>query len=166
MDKQTFLTRVDGHGYANYSDWPDIADDLTPGDRAIIANLPHGSGINYAWHVDLAYDDDGNTEEIRCSNSYHAMDGAGFYRCSIGFDVTWAPGDFEHFTLESEADYDRCTAQEEMCIECKQRNDFSADDCDFCEGTCSACYDLDDYLHETIGMASYWANKDKVPVTA
>jgi hypothetical protein len=41
---------------------------------ALVNALPHGSGIDSDWHVEVAQN--GN---VRCCNSYHAMDDNGMY---------------------------------------------------------------------------------------
>lgn len=53
------------YGYSHHTDWGSLPDS----EAYIIANLPHGSGIDYNWEIEY------NTAgKIVAYNAYHAMD--------------------------------------------------------------------------------------------
>ncbi len=59
----------------------------------IEANLPHGSGINYDWEIDIK-----NSKYVVCKNAYDRMDENGFYDGIFPFKVIFTPNGFNvHF---------------------------------------------------------------------
>ena len=68
-------------GYSSQINWSKF----TAQERAIIENLPHGSGIDADWTADKA------RGTIVCHNSYHCMDEMGGYDGWVNFTVTIKP---------------------------------------------------------------------------
>ena len=55
--------------------------------------LPHGSGINYDWQIDIK-----NSKYVVCKNAYDRMDENGFYDGIFPFKVIFTPNGFSvHF---------------------------------------------------------------------
>jgi len=77
-------------GYSQLIDWESIPDS----EAAIIENLPHGSGIDASWDIQV------NTAgKIVAYNSYHVMDEYGYYVGWADFSIRWTPGDAVNFRL-------------------------------------------------------------------
>lgn len=53
----------------------------------VLQNLPHGSGIDYDWEIEVKPD------RIVCDNAWHLMDEFGYYDCVLPFRVTIYPDD-------------------------------------------------------------------------
>jgi hypothetical protein len=104
--------------------------------------LPHGSGIDNNWVIEHQGD-----MLFECYNSYHAMDGNGFYCGWIDFTVT-----FNAITKEIEVETDKKQAK---AIE----DEYMSPDQDECCGDCfdycpCPCFDdLEDMLYETVEIA-------------
>jgi hypothetical protein len=52
---------------------PDLVEHL------VLQNLPHGSGIDYDWEIEVKPD------RIVCDNAWHLMDEFGYYDCVLPF---------------------------------------------------------------------------------
>ena len=76
-------------GYSSQINWSKF----TAQERAIIENLPHGSGIDADWTADKA------RGTIVCHNSYHCMDEMGGYCGWADFSIRWTPGQEKDFRL-------------------------------------------------------------------
>jgi len=77
-------------GYSSSIDWSQFSTE----ERALLEDLPHGSGIDCDWHIEKA-----KSGKIVAHNSYHCMDDMGGYCGYADFSIRWTPGQEKDFRL-------------------------------------------------------------------
>jgi hypothetical protein len=76
-------------GYSSTINWEQFTDK----EKVILESLPHGSGIDYDWHIEKQ-----KNGKIKAFNAYHGMNDWGMYVRSVDFSVTFHsdnPGEFK-----------------------------------------------------------------------
>jgi len=77
-------------GYRSDIDW----DAFSEREKAVIAALPHGSGIDGDWYCEKQ-----QNGKVACYNSYHVMDENGFYRAWADFSIRFREDAWDDFRL-------------------------------------------------------------------
>lgn len=123
-------------------------------DEIIIDMLPHGSGINYDWHVVIK-----DNETILCHNCYDTMDEYGSYRETIDFTAEYNFSFYDGLLKLKLTDLDlSCDALPlDVYIKNLENDDemenklLSIDDDEVIDNT-AHLYGLDDYLWQTLDI--------------
>lgn len=82
-DGETYTERHAMCGQITVRSWRDWEGIMAA--RRILFSLPHGSGVNYDWHIDQHKS---NRRKFTCANAYDAMDEYGGYCHCCPFSVT------------------------------------------------------------------------------
>lgn len=126
----------------------------------IINILPHGSGFDSDWVIDTEDD-----QFIKLSNSYHAMDGNGFYSGWLHFIINLGRPDFkenEEFDsyFDKEEDYDASQWYHTFEI------DFDDSDLDYDDGSEEYLFvdedydDNDELTDDAVQRSEDWTNRE------